>query len=163
MATWLAYLKSVLLPEDDDDDFKALEVAENKLQLKTWTYKNFIRSNVTKKDLEFIFLQGEWRRDKINKNSLWCFSLRTIKKLCWNSNAKNLSKYYYSQIAVLTTEEGIKQIKNNLDKINEWKNIVELIPNFYKKQNEKNGIAGIFCKFRINQRGINKNFSKNIR
>ena len=29
MATWLAYLKSkLLLPEDDTDDFKALEVAE---------------------------------------------------------------------------------------------------------------------------------------
>ena len=36
MATWLAYLKSkLLLPSDDDDDFKALEVAEKlKLQLK---------------------------------------------------------------------------------------------------------------------------------
>ena len=36
MATWLAYLKSkLLLPEDDDDDFKASEVAEKlKLQLK---------------------------------------------------------------------------------------------------------------------------------
>ena len=36
MATWLAYLKSkLLLPEDDDDNFKALEVAEKlKLQLK---------------------------------------------------------------------------------------------------------------------------------
>ncbi len=36
MATWLAYLKSkLLLPHDDDDDFKALEVAEKlKLQLK---------------------------------------------------------------------------------------------------------------------------------
>ena len=36
MATWLAYLKSkLLLPEDDDEDFKALEVAEKlKLQLK---------------------------------------------------------------------------------------------------------------------------------
>ena len=36
MATWLAYLKSkLLLPEDDDDDFKALEVANRlKLQLK---------------------------------------------------------------------------------------------------------------------------------
>ena len=30
MATWLAYLKSkLLLPDDDEDDFKALEVAEN--------------------------------------------------------------------------------------------------------------------------------------
>ena len=36
MATWLAYLKSkLLLPEDDQDDFRALEVAEKlKLQLK---------------------------------------------------------------------------------------------------------------------------------
>ena len=36
MATWLAYLKSkLLLPEDDDDDFQATEVAEKlKLQLK---------------------------------------------------------------------------------------------------------------------------------
>ena len=36
MATWLAYLKSkLLLPDDEEDDFKALEVAERlKLQLK---------------------------------------------------------------------------------------------------------------------------------
>ena len=36
MATWLVYLKSkLLLPEEEDDDFKALEVAERlKLQLK---------------------------------------------------------------------------------------------------------------------------------
>ena len=36
MATWLAYLKSkLLLPEEEDDNFKALEVAEKlKLQLK---------------------------------------------------------------------------------------------------------------------------------
>ena len=36
MATWLAYLKSkLLLPESEDDDFIALEVAEKlKLQLK---------------------------------------------------------------------------------------------------------------------------------
>ena len=36
MATWLAYLKSkLLLPDDEDNDFKALEVAEKlKLQLK---------------------------------------------------------------------------------------------------------------------------------
>ena len=54
MATWLAYLKSkLLLPEDEDDDFKALEVAEKlKLQLKKLELnKNFIRSNVTKKKI----------------------------------------------------------------------------------------------------------------
>ena len=46
MATWLAYLKSkLLLPEDEEDDFKALEVAEKlKLQLKKL---ELIRSYVT--------------------------------------------------------------------------------------------------------------------
>ena len=41
MATWLAYLKSkLLLPESEDDDFKALEVAEKlKLQLKKFSRK----------------------------------------------------------------------------------------------------------------------------
>ena len=36
MATWLAYLKSkLLLPQDDEDDFKASEIAEKlKIQLK---------------------------------------------------------------------------------------------------------------------------------
>ena len=54
MATWLAYLKSkLLLPEDEEDDFKALEVAEKlKLQLKKLRInKNFIRSNVAKKKI----------------------------------------------------------------------------------------------------------------
>ena len=50
------------------------------------------------------------------------------------------------KLPVLTTEEGIKQIKNNLDKIKDWKNINEMIPKFYL-QNEmrKTGIAGIFA------------------
>ena len=62
MATWLAYLKSkLLLPEDDEDDFKALEVAEKlKLQLKKLELiTNIIRSNVTKKRLGVhIFTRG---------------------------------------------------------------------------------------------------------
>ena len=50
------------------------------------------------------------------------------------------------KLPVLTTEEGIKQIKKNLDKINDWKNIIELIPNFYlKNKMKKTGIAGIFA------------------
>ena len=42
MATWLAYLKSkLLLPQVDDDDFKAIEVAEKlKLQLIIIKHKN---------------------------------------------------------------------------------------------------------------------------
>ena len=48
------------------------------------------------------------------------------------------------KLPVLTTEEGIKQIKNNLDKITDWRHIIELIPGFYlKNKMNRTGIAGI--------------------
>ena len=50
------------------------------------------------------------------------------------------------KLPVLTTEEGIKRIKNNLNNIIEWRNINELIPKFYFKNHmQKTGIAGIFA------------------
>ena len=51
MATWLAYLKSkLLLPEDDEDDFKALEVAEKlKLQLKKLELIRILSDQMLKK------------------------------------------------------------------------------------------------------------------
>ena len=52
MATWLAYLKSkLLLPEDDDDDFKATEVAEQlKLQLKKLELIRLLSDQLLKKE-----------------------------------------------------------------------------------------------------------------
>jgi segregation and condensation protein A len=56
---------------------------------------------------------------------------------------KNIS---IPKLPVLTTEEGIKLIKNNLEKINNWKNILELIPKFYlQNKMKRTGIAGIFA------------------
>ena len=51
MATWLAYLKSkLLLPEDEDDDFKALEVAEKlKLQIKKLELIRILSDQMLKK------------------------------------------------------------------------------------------------------------------
>ena len=51
MATWLAYLKSkLLLPELEDDDFKALEVAEKlKLQLKKLELIRLLSDQILKK------------------------------------------------------------------------------------------------------------------
>ena len=49
------------------------------------------------------------------------------------------------KLPVFTTEEGIKQIKKNLDKISEWKNLTDLIPKFYSENKMKRtGIAGLF-------------------
>ena len=52
MATWLAYLKSkLLLPDDDEDDFKATEVAERlKLQLKKLELIRLLSDQLLKKD-----------------------------------------------------------------------------------------------------------------
>ena len=52
MATWLAYLKSkLLLPEDEEEDFKALEVAEKlKLQLKKLELIRLLSDQLIKKD-----------------------------------------------------------------------------------------------------------------
>ena len=51
MATWLAYLKSkLLLPEDEEDDFKASEVAEQlKLQLKKLELIRLLSDQLLKK------------------------------------------------------------------------------------------------------------------
>ena len=50
------------------------------------------------------------------------------------------------KLPVLTAEEGIKQIKNNLNQINDWTNINDLIPKFYSnKKMKKTGLSGIFA------------------
>ena len=51
------------------------------------------------------------------------------------------------RLPVLTTEEAIKQIKNNFNMINEWKNIEDLIPEgfAYNSKLKKSGLAGIFA------------------
>ena len=61
MATWLAYLKSkLLLPDEEDDDFKALEVAEKlKIQLKKLELIRFFQIKCYKKRLGVhIFTRG---------------------------------------------------------------------------------------------------------
>jgi len=59
---------------------------------------------------------------------------------------KNFRKINIPKLPVFSTEEGIKQIKNNFHKIIDWKNINELIPKFYfSKKMKRTGLAGIFA------------------
>ena len=48
------------------------------------------------------------------------------------------------KLPVFTTEEGIKQIKNNLEQIKEWKNIIELIPKFNSENKMKKLVSLVF-------------------
>jgi chromatin segregation and condensation protein Rec8/ScpA/Scc1 (kleisin family) len=67
-------------------------------------------------------------------------------------------------LPVFTSEEGIKQIKNNLDKLKDWKNMNELIPKFYlKNEMKRTGQAGIFAaSLELTKEGIIKVAQKKI-
>ena len=68
--------------------------------------------------------------------------LKTYSEMQMQKTFQNIS---IPKLPVFTTEEGIKMIRNNLDKIDNWKNIIDLIPKFYStKKMKKTGIAGIF-------------------
>ena len=50
------------------------------------------------------------------------------------------------KLPVFSAEEGIKQIKNNYDKIKDWKNIKDLIPEYYSNgKMRRTGLAGILA------------------
>ena len=69
MATWLAYLKSNLLPEEDDDDFKALEVAEKLKYNKKLELIRILSDQMLQKRLGVhIFTRGK-RWNKVDKHA----------------------------------------------------------------------------------------------
>ena len=151
MASLLAYLKSkLLLPEDSDDDFKALEVAEKlKLQLKKLELIRILSDQMLQKKRlgVHIFTRGMKGGIRSINTPVYDVSLYELLK-CYAGiqMQKTFQNVSIPKLPVLTTEEGIKQIKNNLDKINNWENILKLIPNFYiKNKMKRTGFAGIFA------------------
>jgi|TARA_B110000967_G_C18684066_1_gene459591 segregation and condensation protein A len=169
MATWLAYLKSkLLLPEDEEDDFKALEVAEKlKLQLKKLELIRILSGQMLKKKRlgVDIFTRGMKGGIRSINTPVYDISLYELLKTYSNIQMqKTFQNISIPKLSVLTTEEGIKQIKKNLNKIIDWKNINELIPKFYfKNQMEKTGIAGIFAaSLELTKEGIVKVSQKKI-
>ena len=163
MATWLAYLKSkLLLPEDEDDDFKALEVAEKlKLQLKKLELIRILSDQMLQKKRlgVHIFTRGMKGGIRSINTPIYDVSLYELLKSYANIQMqKTFQNISIPKLPVLTTEEGIKQIKNNLEKIKEWKNIIELIPDFYlKNKMKKTGVAGIFAaSLELTKEGVTK-------
>ena len=152
MATWLAYLKSkLLLPEDEEDDFKALEVAEKlKLQLKKLELIRLLSDQMLRKkrvgiDIFYRGMKG---------------GIRSIYTPIYNVSLYDLLKSYGTlkmkrafqtidipRLPVLTTEDGKKQIRENLNKIEDWNEIENLIPKhfFNNKKLAKTGFSGIFA------------------
>ena len=172
MATWLAYLKSkLLLPEDNDDDFKALEVAEKlKLQLKKLELIRILSDQMLQKKRLGVHIHTRGMKGGIRSINTPVYDvslyelLKTYSVIQLQKTFQNIS---IPKLPVFSTEEGIKLIKNNLDKINDWKHIIELIPDYYlKNKMKKTGIAGIFAaSLELTKEGIvkvsqNKMFDK---
>ena len=163
MATWLAYLKSkLLLPEDDEDDFKALEVAEKlKLQLKKLELIRILSDQMLQKkrlgvDIFTRGIKGGIRSINTPVYDVSLYELlKTYSSIQMQKSFNNIS---IPKLPVFSTEEGIKHIKNNLEKIIDWKNIYELIPKFYlKNKMKRTGITGIFAaSLELTKEGITK-------
>ena len=151
MATWLAYLKSkLLLPDDENDDFKALEVAEKlKLQLKKLELIRILSDQMLQKKRlgVHIFTRGIKGGIRSINTPVYDISLyellKTYAEIQMQKTFQNIS---IPKLPVFTTEEGIKQINKNLQQLIDWKNIFDLIPKFYSDNKMKRtGIAGIFA------------------
>jgi segregation and condensation protein A len=151
MATWLAYLKSkLLLPEDENDDFKALEIAEKlKLQLKKLELIRILSDQMLKKKRLGIHIFSRGMKGGIRSINTPIYDVSLYELLKTYSNIqmqKTFQNLNIPKLPVFTTEDGIKQIKDNLNELIDWKNISELIPKFYlKNEMKKTGMAGIFA------------------
>jgi len=151
-ATWLTYLKSkLLLPESEEEEFKTLEVAAKlKLQLKKLELIRLLSDQMLKrkrlgKDIFMRGIRGKIKSIYSSKYSLTMFEI--LKSYSTIIMSREFQRMNIPRLPVFTTEEGIKRIKEFFGKLNEWKNINELLPlDFSKNKNfKRTSKAGIFA------------------
>ena len=152
MATWLAYLKSkLLLPETDEEEFKALEVAEKlKLQLKKLELIRLLSDQMLKRKRlgRDIFMRGAKGQIKSIYSSEYKLSLfELLKTYADIIMTKDFQRINIPRLPVFTTEDGINEIKKYFGKLDDWKNLDDLIPKNFTVKNKlkRTGQAGIFA------------------
>ena len=151
MATWLTYLKSkLLLPETEEEEFKALEVAEKlKIQLKKLELIRLLSTQMLRRKRlgKDIFMRGSKGMMKSIYDSEYSLKLFEILKTYSSLvMTKDFHRMNIPKLPVLTTEDGIQRIKEFFGKLSDWKDLSEFIPkNFSSSKNlKKTGKAGIF-------------------
>ncbi len=173
MASWLAYLKSkLLLPQMDDDDFKASEVAEKlKLQLKKLELIRLLSDQLLKKNRLGIDvrLRGISGGIKLKRKSIYSVTLyELLKAYSTHVMRKNFLSINIPKLPVCTPEQAAAVIKKNINKLNDWKHIADLIPAQFRKTKKlkQTGLAGFFsASLELTKEGIinimqDKNFDK---
>ena len=152
MATWLAYLKSkLLLPESDEEEFKALEVAEKlKLQLKKLELIRLLSEQMLKRkrlgrEIRSRGMKGNIRSIYSTEYNLSLFEL--LKSYSTIIMTKDFQKMNIPKLPVFTAEDGIKTIREFFGKLIDWKKLDDLIPKNFKKGSKykRTGKAGIFA------------------
>ncbi len=152
MASWLAYLKSrLLLPDNFDDDFSAIKMAEKlKLQLRKLESIRLLSDQLmSKPKLGFeVFMRAMREGIKpINKSEYSVSLYELIKAYADFKRKENFSSISIKKLPVYTMEEAIKMITKMFDQIKEWCDINSIIPkNFLKTKNlKKSGLSGTFA------------------
>ena len=152
MATWLTYLKSkLLLPQDEDDEFKAFEIAEKlKLQLKKLELIRLLSDQLLKKRIlgKDIHMRGMSGGIKMSSKSSYHVTLYDLLKSYSNHvMRKNFLSISIPKLPVCTTEQAIKIIKKNLSNIKDWKEVFNLVPDNFKSSQDlkKSGVSGFFA------------------
>ena len=173
MATWLAYLKSkLLLPQEDEDDFRISEVAEKlKLQLKKLELIRLLSDELLKKnrlgvDVRMRGMSGGVRS---TTNSKYVVSLYELLKSYSNHiMKKNFLSINIAKLPFCTTDQAIEIIKKNIKNLHDWKEISDLIPKKFRESKvlKRSGLAGLFAgSLELTKEGLinilqKKNFGK---
>ena len=152
MATWLTYLKSkFLLPGNPEEEFKLLEVAQQlKLQLKKLELIRLLSDQMLKRkrlgrEIRLRGIKGNIRSIYSDEYKLNLYELlKTYSRIIMTKDFQIMN---IPKLAVFTTEDGIKRIREFFGKLIDWKNINDLIPKNFKngKKYKNTGKAGIFA------------------
>ena len=152
MAAWLAYLKSrLLLPNDSDDEFSAIQMAEKlKLQLRKLESIRLLSDQLmVRPKLGFdVFMRSMREGIKPISKSEYNVSLyELIKSYADFKKKQNFSSISIGKLPVYTMEEALKIITKMFDKIKEWCEIKTIIPNSFLKTKKlkKSGLSGTFA------------------
>ncbi len=170
MATWLAYLKSkLLLPEDEEENFKATEIAEKlKLQLKKLELIRILSDQLLKKERvgRDIFYRGTRGGIRSIYNPIYKVTLYEVLKVYAELKTQSsFQKIDIPKLPVMTTQEGIKQIKEKMNTITDWKKIEDLIPKSFisSPKFKKTGLASIFTAcLELTKDGVIELMQKNL-
>ena len=170
MATWLAYLKSkLLLPEDEEENFKATEIAEKlKLQLKKLELIRILSDQLLKKERvgRDIFYRGTRGGIRSIYNPIYKVTLYEVLKVYAELKTQSsFQKIDIPKLPVMTTQEGIKQIKEKMNTITDWKKIEDLSPKSFisSPKFKKTGLASIFTAcLELTKDGVIELMQKNL-